>query len=144
MTNFEERISRLILRLIDVLLLRNPERTVMGVLLGIVFAFLTTLFHPVLIKVELFDITSAPKWGWIPLGILVVHLPMVVWNIVHKPTMNDEVDEIIRLIEKGNFTDSEKRQMYRNLIQQCISSVDLKRNFTETMQSVQQSLRDTE
>lgn len=144
MTNFEDKISRLVLSSVDILLLKNPERTILGTFLGLVFAFLSRLFKPALKQIEFIDVSAAPIWGWIPLGIIVVHLPMVLWGIFHKPAVNDEIDEIIQLIEKGRFSKIEKRQIYRNLVNQCVSNMTLKKDFSETLVRLRESSAEDE
>lgn len=132
MTEREDNISRQILRCIDILMLKNPERTVLGLLLGVVLSFLSKLFEPILIKVEYINIANIQYWEWIPFGIVIVHLPYILWSIIRKPFVNDEVDDIIRFIEKSNFSEKEKRIVYRNLVNKCIENITLDdKNYIE-------------
>lgn len=139
MTNFEDKITRLVLSSVDILLLKNPERTILGTFLGLVFAFLSRLFRPAIKQIEFIDLSAAPIWGWIPLGIILIHLPMVFWGIFHRPAVNDEIDEILKLIEKGQFSKIEKRQIYRNLVNHCVSNMALKKDFSDTIVRLHES-----
>lgn len=142
MNNFEEKISRIIIKVIDVLLLQNPERTVLGVAVGSIFAFFSRLFYPVLKKVDIIDIENTPLWGWIPIGIVVINIPLILWKIITKPRVNDGIDEVLRLIEQGNFTEIEKRSIYRKLINQCILNVTLNQNLSKQVNQLSKELND--
>jgi hypothetical protein len=139
MTSFEDNVSRLVLSFIDILLLKNPERTILGTFLGLVFAFLVRLFGPAIKRIEFIDPSAAPIWGWIPLGIILIHLPMVIWDIFHRPEINDEIDGIIKFIEKGQFSEIEKRLIYRNLVNQCVKNMTLRKDFSDTMARLQEN-----
>lgn len=130
MTDSEDRSNRLLLRAINILLLNNPERTVLGVLLGIVFSFLFKLFAPTLKTIKSIDVIGAPEVGWVALGIILLNLPTVLAKIVRPPKINEQVDALTRLIEQGNFSDAEKRRMYRDLVCKVLANVTLKGNFS--------------
>jgi hypothetical protein len=125
MTEKGDWLSRHLLRCVDILLMKNPERTVLGVLLGITLSFLSKLFEPSLVKIDSISLAKVHVWEFISLGILAIHFPYVISKIIRKPRINDDVDEVISLIEKSNFSEKEKRQMYRNLVNKCISSLSL-------------------
>jgi len=133
--------SKLSLKLINILLFKNPERTVLGVLLGFCFSFCARLFSPALKKIEYINIDNAPDWGWVALGLILINLPKVCSNICSKPKINEYIDEISELIEAGNFSESEKRLIYRNLVSQCVKNVTLKNDFTQEFNSVQNSIK---
>ena len=134
----EDKVTRVILQCVDILLLRNTERTVLGILLGITLGFLAHLFSPAFKASDIIDVSQAPLWGWVPFGIIIVHMPMILWDIFHKPNVNDDIDTIIRLIEEGNFAESEKRQIYRNLVTRCVSQLSTTGNFTDTKNKLEQ------
>lgn len=140
MTNTEEKINRIWLKLVNVLLLKNPERTVLGVLLGVVFSFFSKIFTPLLEKIQYIDISKAPTWGWIPLGIVFMNLPVIVSLIRKKPRINEKVDEVTKIIEEGNFSEVERRRMYRNLVSECVKNVSLHKNFAEEFDRIQNDL----
>lgn len=136
----EEKLSRIILKAINVLLIKYPERTGYGILLGSVFYFFTRLFSPLLKDKSLIDIDAAPFWGWIPLGIILTHLPFVIWSFFHRSKIDDNIDSIISVIEKSNTTEVEKRQLFRKLINKCVSNVILKENILSDFQKTENYL----
>lgn len=125
MTPKEDNISRKVLYYVDVLMLKNPERTVLGFLLGLVLSFLSQLLKPALLKIEAISLTNIQPWEYIPVGVIIVHLPYILWSMFRKPFFNDEVDEVIRLVEHSNFSDKEKRNIYRNLVNKCTENLFL-------------------
>ena len=83
----KDRLTDITNRALDLLLTKHPARTSIGVMLGLVCAFLVELFLPVLKEVQFANFAGVPKWGWIPVGILVAHLPTLfcyIENIGHK------------------------------------------------------------
>jgi hypothetical protein len=140
MTDSEEKLNGTWLPLINILLLKNPERTVLGVLLGVVISFLSRLFSPLLETIKIMDIGKAPSWGWIPLGIVIINLSNIFTSTLTKPRINEEIDNISKLIEDGSFSASEKRQVYRSLINACLKNVTLKKDFTDELNKMQKDL----
>lgn len=136
----EEKLSRIILKAINILLIKYPERTGYGILLGSVLYFFTRLFSPLLKNKSFIDIEAAPFWGWIPLGIILTHFPFVIWSFFHKSKIDDNIDSIISVIEKSNTTEIEKRQLFRKLINKCVSNVILKENILSDFQKTENYL----
>ncbi len=140
MNKQEDRVDNFCLKAINILLLKNPERTVLGILLGVVYSFFANIFNPLLSKIQYIDMSKAPSGGWIPLGIICVNLPIIISHLFRKPIINEKVDEITKLIEAGCFTEIERRTMYRNLVSECIKNANLNKNFSEEFQLIQQKI----
>ncbi|MFH2126788.1 MAG: hypothetical protein ABIK12_09740 [Pseudomonadota bacterium] len=121
--------NSMILSCIDFLLLRNPEKTILGIMLGLVCFFLTVIFKPVIINFHWLNLKDAPGWGWIPLGITAVNLPSILCSLFKKPLYSEEVDEISRVIDKGDFSEAERRQIYRRLVGECIKNITLNKKI---------------
>lgn len=136
-----DSISKLIMTAIDILMIKNPERTGYGILLGSVLMFLSKLFSPLFKQVSYMDIDATPFWGWITFGICITHLPFILWSIFHKSIVDDQIDSAIKIIEKGNFSENEKRQLFRKLVNKCVENVVLKKNtldvFEETTKIIE-------
>ena len=138
----KKEFSEIILKTIDILIMKNPERTGYGVLLGVVLLFFSKLFSPYLKQIEIIDIEMAPIWGWIPLGVIMTHFPSVIWSLFHKSKIDDNIDSIIKAIEKGNLSEIEKRHLYRKVITKCMEDVVLKSNISKQHESIKNSLLD--
>lgn len=107
-----DRATNLAERALDVLFIRDPTKTGLGVLLGVV---LHTVSENV-IRFAKFSVTL-PIYFWVALSILALNFR----NLLFLPhTIDAELEAEMRLIEevqkKGNFTEREKRQQWRNFI----------------------------
>lgn len=127
-------------RALDLLFTKHPVRTSIGVVLGLVFAFLVELFMPALKTVTFANFAGVPKWGWIPVGILVAHVPTVLAFVMTKPISNETIEEIVTLIEQANFSKGEKRQQYRLLISKVSENMTLKQLAAQEIRAAESGL----
>jgi len=122
--NSKSRATGIFLRTVDILLLKNPERTALGVMLGFSMDGLLRLFEPTLAYHHI-TLGHAGWWCFLSLGIVVVHLPFILWSVRHRPRLTDEIEGLIGLIEATNIGDLEKRQAYRLVVNKCIDQFSL-------------------
>jgi uncharacterized protein YacL len=127
-------------RTIDLLFIKQPLRTSLGVILGLVLAFLVQLFLPTLKLLEFANFAGAPLWGWIVVGILFAHLPTFVLLMRTTPVGDEKVSDMVALIEKANFSVSEKRQAYRNLVVKVQENLVLNQRTNRKLREVQQRI----
>ncbi len=125
MTNRGDAATRVLDRALDVVFVKYPARTGLGVVLGGTFAFLARLFEPSLRSIDFADFSNAPTWGWLMLGVLIMHTPTIRALFKQQPIGNDVIDQALDLIERGNCNQAEKRQQYRNLIAQVSATLAL-------------------
>lgn len=125
--------SRLLNRALDLIFAKYPARTGLGVIAGCTLGFVVRLFAPTLKNVEIADFAGAPWWGWVTLGILIMHSPTILALFRQRPIGNDPIDQALDLIERGNFTEAEKRRQLRSLIERVSNNVALEQT---TKQSV--------
>ncbi|CAK8724841.1 Holin of 3TMs, for gene-transfer release [Candidatus Electrothrix laxa] len=137
MTDKADMWSSLGTKAIDVIFARYPARTSLGAILGGAIDFLVQLFAPALRSLEFADFTASPRWGWWLIGILMMHTPTIVSSFRQKQTGDEKIDRALDLIERGDFTKTEKRQQYRKLIERVASNVALK-------PELQRELKETE
>lgn len=143
MNDLKDRLTYITNRALDLLLTKHPARTSIGVVLGMAVAVLVELFLPVLKTVQFANFAGVPKWGWIPVGILVAHLPTLFSFVTTKPTSNEVIDEIMTLIEKGNFSKTEKRQQYRLLISKVSENLALNQLAAQELRAVKKGLAES-
>ena len=123
-TKTSHKISAIALRALDVLLLRNPERTALGVMLGFTCHGALNLLGPAL-ALHHISVSNIEWWECLTFGIVIVHLPFLLWSIRHKPLISDELESLLQLIELSNIGELEKRQAYRRLVNKCIEEFSL-------------------
>jgi hypothetical protein len=132
--------SRILNRALDVIFAKYPARTGLGVILGCTLGFATRLFAPALKSIAFADFAGAPWWGWVTLGILIMHSPTIASLFTQKAIGNDTIDQALDLIDRGNFTQAERRQQYRNLIERVSSNVALTQPTKSTVKRIEQGI----
>lgn len=136
--------TRTLGRALDVIFIKYPARTGLGIVLGSMFYFLARLFDPALRTLTFADFSGAPWWGWLSLGILVMHAPTIASLGKQRPIGNDSIDQALELIERANFTQAEKRQHYRNLIERVTRSVALSQETQREVTRIERSITSEE
>lgn len=109
--------TKILDRAIDIILVKYPARTSLGVVFGGVLHFLVQLFAPSLSSFKSVDFANSPLWGWLLVGILLMHIPTVISSLRQKQIGDEKIDQALELIERGDFTKAEKRQQYPKLIE---------------------------
>lgn len=123
-TESTKRASAGALRLLDVLFLRNPERTAVGATLGFALHGAFGVFQP-LISAKGFPLGDWEWWASMSTGVVLVHLPFILWSVRTRPLISDELDALIELIESTNIGALEKRTAYRRVVNKCIEEFSL-------------------
>lgn len=133
--------TKLISQGLDVLFAKYPTRTGLGVIFGAVLYFFTKLFSPFLEKIEIVDFNSTPWWGWLTVGLIIMHIPTIFSAFKQNSIGNDVVDQALELIERGDFSKAERRQHYRNLIEKVSSSLALSHSTNREVQQIEKELQ---
>jgi hypothetical protein len=107
-------------RALDIVLIKYPARTGLGVVIGLCLHLVVDFFQPALRTVPYIDATGLAWWQWLAPGLLIMHLPTIATLFKQKSIGNDEIDQALELIARGNFSPAEKRQQYRLLISRII------------------------
>ncbi|MEQ1065450.1 hypothetical protein ABLB96_03125 [Acinetobacter sp. XH1741] len=141
MTGKVDLYSKFISQGLDVLFAKYPTRTGLGLILGCVLYFIINLFRPFLEKIEIVDFNAAPWWGWLSIGLIIMHIPTII-SVFHLNSIgNDTVDQALELIEKGDFSKAERRQHFRNLIEKVSSNIALSQNTNREVQKIEKELQ---
>ena len=96
---------------LDMLLIRNPTKTGLGVLLGVV---LHTVSENV-IRFAKFSVTL-PIYFWVALSILALNFRNLFTNHAIDEELETKMHYIKEAQKNGNFTKSDQRQQWRNFI----------------------------
>lgn len=110
---------------LDVLFLKHPVRTSIGVIFGLSLAMLSALFSPALHRLSYLDVSKVKDWQWIAPGILLAHLPTAYSLFFSKPLINESISDACLLIERGNFSTLEKKAKFRELFSKVIEQAAL-------------------
>jgi hypothetical protein len=135
------KISAVALRALDALLLRNPERTALGVMLGFTCHGALSLIAPAL-ALRHMPVNNVEWWECLTFGVVIVHLPFLLWSVRHKPLISDELESLFQLIESSNIGELEKRQAYRRVVNKCIEEFSLSTRSGGVESAIAQATRD--
>jgi hypothetical protein len=120
----KDKVSAAALRLLDALLVRNPERTAIGVAVGLGLHGILGICQPLVASTGV-DLGKLEWWASVSIGLVLVHLPFVIWSVRHRPLISDELESLIELIESTNIGEVEKRVAYRKVVNKCIDEFSL-------------------
>lgn len=101
----------------EVLFTRDPDRTALGVALGLSLYSVALVLDPVPFDIPFVSLTHLPWWGWMCLGILAAHIPKIFGSGVPKSFGDKELDNILKVIKIANFPPAEQCRQYRSLVQ---------------------------
>jgi hypothetical protein len=74
------------------------------------------------------------------LGVLVMHWKTIGETWDRKSTGNAAIDEILDLVERGNFTPAEKRQQFRLLIERSVKQLVLNKDMARKVEAIERLL----
>jgi hypothetical protein len=110
--------SRVVVRAIDFLFLNSPLRSCFGVILGgVAYVGLQAAAQIVTGVDSLARVAALPFWYWFFPGLLVTHFRKIISLINKEAVVDESIENAMSVIEMGNFTDSEKRRRYRELVE---------------------------
>ncbi|WP_129780667.1 hypothetical protein [Peristeroidobacter soli] len=118
--NLLDRVSLWVDRCIDVILMKYPARTGLGVILGMALHFVAERLHPALEAFRFVDFNDVTWWQWLAPGLIIMHLPTIALLFKQPSIGNPQIDQALELIERGNFSPTERRRQYRRLIDNVV------------------------
>lgn len=118
-----DRLEVLLDRAVALLLVKFPVRTGLGVAMGGALSLVVRILEPLLRSMPSIDMDSVPWWGWISLGVVVMHAPTMRHAFAQRPVGNVDVDLVLDLIERAKLPPAETRQQYRLLIEEVRSKL---------------------
>jgi hypothetical protein len=140
MTDKTDLWTKVLSKAIDIIFVKYPTRTSLGVILGGFCDFLVQFFSPTLKSITYFNFAGSPRWGWWLLGILLLHIPTIISSFRRKLVGNDAIDQLLELIERGDFTKTEKRRQYRKLIEKVSNNVALNQETQREIKEVEKQI----
>ncbi|MBE4941347.1 hypothetical protein [Bacillus thuringiensis] len=120
-----DKITSYLYKSIDIMLLKQPERTAYGIVLGVVLIGVkngVAEFTTGNIKSAIHNFNTISVFC---LGIILVRLDILFKREPLNKDVMIKLNTLKAIIKEGNFTQKQQRELYRNFIQNISSDIDL-------------------
>lgn len=112
-----DTITRVIIKIIDVMFLNNIERTCYGFLCGTLLLSLQDFIS------TFFPLFGLIKWyGFICFGIMIFNLNPFIKKKYANPKIESIMNYTKEVIEEGNFSSREKKEIWKNVVTLIINN----------------------
>jgi DNA-binding protein YbaB len=126
-------------RAFDILLLNNPVRTAIGVVIGVVFWGFVPVFSPVIKGFTKLDFSQVPWMAWTAFGILEVSLK----GSPVKAGLPEDVEILFDLLDKAKdagISKFEQRQHFRRLLEKYADNVAFNQKLQKELEEIKKEL----
>lgn len=121
-----DRWTQFLVKVTDLLLLNAPNRTGLGVALGLGIYVLILIFEPLLSTFTQLNLTRLPVWGLPVLCIAVLNAKAIKCSLTEDTVGREDIDVAIKLIEKSKMSPAAARHQYILLIAKVIEGIKVK------------------
>ncbi len=122
--NILDKSTQFTKRAIDVLLLPHPQRTALGVIVGLSINIIEKLLFPFLKGITWINFSEISQWEYIILGIALLHLPTIKMLFQQKPELPEKYESAIAMIRRAGVEGGvPKDQIALQYLDLCKSSV---------------------
>jgi hypothetical protein len=132
-----DNLSKFVSSALNFFLVKNPERTSIGVLFGIVCCSFIPAFAPLIEELTNVDLSSVPHLGWVTLGILVANISLP----GSKKRASQEVEKAFEAIEEARrqgISEAETKQRYRLLSQKYAEGLAINKQMAAEIKRLKQ------
>lgn len=127
-----ETITEFIRKSINILFVANPKGTSIGILLGVIFDGFIGLFMPFLKGLQSINIAAIKMWHLMGLGVVIINLPIYWRRNEIDPSILKAIEYIENQKKLNHIADWQVRQMYANLHQKVLESINLNAEMSQT------------
>ena len=133
-------ITSAIKRATDILIVKNPRGTSLGIFCGVLLQGLISVFKPLLDEMKTMDFSAFTLPYTIALGIIAFNIG----SFFKKEYLSPEIEETLRLIriakDEGNLTNAQIRLMYINLYRKVLESAELNESTNEKLNELSKKI----
>ena len=121
--NLADDVTSIIKRAIDLLFIKNPAGTSMGVFVGVVLHWLSMLFLPIIEDFDIINVAALRLVYFIPLGIVLFNIKYIVIKGHKYDLAVEKALDQVRKAEKQKFiSKSEAKLQYTNIIRSYVKT----------------------
>lgn len=128
--NLGDYVTSLIKRAVDILFVKNPKGTSMGVLFGI-------LTEMILRNFGYLDFSKISTLYYILFGIFVFNLPSALRRHSLDPNIEATLRSITKARRNGSISRQQERDMYIRLFEKMLAQIELKEEIEKKSQQTQ-------
>jgi hypothetical protein len=99
---------------------------------GVALRFPLAMLSP-MAQVHGIDISRIGLLELIPFGVCFAHISTLLGFLSTRPHSDESIDDAMRLIKEGNFSDTERRALYRKLVETVLKNVALSPKVQQEM-----------
>jgi hypothetical protein len=136
--NFDQA-TRFLYATLNVLLLRSPERTALGTLLGVAIHAFIKIFQPLLARLVLVDLQVVGIVEFMALGIVIIHVPNLRRFLRRGSEVGDSVEAALSTIRKAKregMSEVAARSMYLQLCQLAVENAASKESTLRQLELI--------
>jgi len=122
--------------IIDALLLGQPNRTVLGGLVGGTLWALILFFGPLLQQFSWIAPNAVPPFLYFVVGITVLHIPTIITRFRESKSLDEQFSDEFKLIDRAKregASDARIGQMYLDIVESLLQRVTLKEKAREEL-----------
>lgn len=126
-------------RAMDILFLKNPVRTSMGILIGIVLWGFSPVFSPIVEDFTQLDFSQTSPAAWIALGVVGISLQ----GSPIKTKLPEDVEVLFDILdntEKAGLSTQETRAKYRMILEKYAVNVALNQETENELEEIKKQL----
>lgn len=132
MLDTKDKLTYIFSRAIDLLFLSNPQKTSLGVLLGVIIKGGIDIFCQVYDQIYNQQLVLNISYSFcIVCGIFLLFIP----HLFSKHRIDEDLESLMQYLRKaqkyGNFTETEKRAQWRDFVQLVFKKIGETGNFTK-------------
>ena len=140
MTPWQDKATASIKIATDILFVKNPVGTSMGVLTGVILHGIAGLFSPFLISLKVIKLSSLTIGHYIAIGVFSFNMG----NFRRRHKVNPEIEETLAFIKQmhkeGKITASQAKLGYHSLIQKVVENVQLDQATQNQLKAMSQAI----
>ncbi len=147
MQNLTDIATRIIRISLNFIFVREPTRTSIGVLMGVLLQAIVILFNPLLSQYNnIVDFASLSIFQYTIFGIILVYLPLIISFVFSDKTqINDESVEMLlrkidRIKEDGKLTDEQVQHLYLKVVEKVVENTQLKQDVQKELNEINQNI----
>ena len=127
------RLTRYISLALDILFLKQPTRTSVGLILGLSSRTLFKFLSIWIIAFQAILSIGVSIWEFGLLGIFIVHIPTLIDVLSGKYLLTENEEKALAMIKEMKISDYDKQALYLDLVKKTLEKVNLNQEVQDEL-----------